>query len=195
MTISDLIETLTTLDKNPLSSLNETGNIIVTLGNFLLPENNKLTLTTSGEEALAAFQLLPAENQTLLTNLLKEFAYTKKEEPTLITQNELEMFRIMEETDRQNGLRPKLALVFGYVGAGFSAVISTALAYRWMCFGEVPSWEILFISSYLPIHVTLAYFKIRSDDKQLKTAFISQGKIAPRMKMSDAITSLLTKKL
>lgn len=195
MTISDLIETLTTLDKNPLSSLNGAGNIIVTLGNLLLPENSKLTLTTSGEEALAAFQLLPVEHQTLLTNLLKEFAYTKKEEPTLITQNELEMFRIMEETDRQNGLRPKLALVFGYVGAGFSAVISTALAYRWIRFGEVPSWEILFISSYLPIHVTLAYFKIRSDDKQLKTAFISQGKIAPRMKMSDAITSLLTKKL
>lgn len=203
----DFTSVLKTLGAGALSSLGPMGSAALTLINAALPEGSKLTTTSTGTDALNKLGSIPESDQVKIAQLLYEFKNnelaltTQLETDRLATQretskgsNELEMLRIMEETDRQSEFRPKLAVLFGRIAAFFSGVMGAALAYQWAVHGKEPSVEILFVVMYLPMHVTLNYFKIRSDDKQLLTSFLSQGKIAPRMKMTEAIGSLLTKR-
>jgi hypothetical protein len=203
----NLTDTLKNVGAGALGGLGPIGGAAIAIINEFLPDGEKLNSTSTGDEALAKVDKLPPTEKENIANSLYAFktiesnntlkaaiiqAQTRSEEVT--ANSEVEMLRIMEESDRQSHYRPKIAMMFSIITALLATSIGLAMAYRWAVAGDEPSWDVLAIVLYVPVHVTLRWFNIRSDEKQLFAALLSRGKIAPRMKVADAIEGIFTKR-
>lgn len=184
-----LISVLVLLGDKPLSTLDGLGETIMTSWNSAISDANVVGTDTTGTEMSNVVITAPAATKAKFLANLWSMTNEEHEESSL----DVEMARIMEETDRQNGVRPALAKLFGWISAGFSVAVGLAIVYRWVRFGEVPGWDILLIAQYIPTHVTLSYFHIRSSDKQLQAAILSKGGIAPKSGKLDMFMALLKK--
>lgn len=207
MSSFNLTDTLKNIGVGALNGLGPLGGAAIAVINEFLPDEDKLPSTATGNEALEKVEKLPPTERENISNMLYAFktiesnnalktamlqAQTKSQEVT--ANSEVEMLRIMEESDRQSHYRPKIAMMFSIITALLSVSIGLAMAYRWAVHGDEPSWDVLGIVLYVPVHVTLRWFNIRSDEKQLFAALLSRGKIAPRAKVADAIEGIFTRR-
>lgn len=181
-----IVSILTLLNDKPLSVLGVLGEMMMTAWNTSVPDDIIDTNLTGKEMATRIIHA----NPFVKSNFFSQMEFKTPDSETVST-NEIELAKILEESDKNNGVRPALAKLFGYISAGFSVAIGVALTYRWIFHGEAPDWDILLIAMYLPMHVTLSYFHIRSSDKQLRAAIVSQGQISPKSSKMDLLNSLL----
>jgi len=168
------------------------GPQIIKLVNSLLPDENKLPETATGNQVQAAIQSLTSEQQASV--LLKELDVEAEE-----IRGNVSLVQSMNEADGPgNSTRPKIADRMAWAICGGVWVFILAIAWAIVTKDSAtitalnPAWMLMALVLGVPSAVVLRYFNARTDEKKARYAVMA-GQEAPAAGLANIIKAFTGK--
>lgn len=160
-----------------IGSFGGPGKIITDVVNGFVGDDDKVGSDSTIEEVQAKIDKLPPEQQAVVASAYYAYLGKVDDNKTAVTLNvedeRTNRLRIMEETDRNIMVRPKIAERMAWLIIVVTLLLAASMAYDTVKNGTTPDpTEILALLS-LPTWCVKVYFDRRSADKTVKAKVMS----------------------